>query len=65
MQWLWAIFLKTSELPALINSRLYETNKYVKVHITYTYNEEICPHNDGFSHTTFDTLALQYSKTTR
>ena len=51
---------KTSELAVLINSGLYDTNKYVK-YIAYRYNEEICPHNDGFSHTTLDILALQYS----
>ena len=51
---------KMSELATLINSCLYETNKYVKVHYI-RYNEEICSHNDDFSHVTLDTLALQYS----
>ena len=47
----------------LIDPSLYKTNKYVKVNDirTYTYNEEIWPHNDNFCHTTHDTMALQYS----
>ena len=51
---------KMSELTTLINSCLYETNKYAKIHYML-YNEESCPHNDDFSHVTLDTLALQYS----
>ena len=29
--------------------------------MTYVYNKEICAPNDDFSHTTHDTLVLQYS----
>ena len=48
------ILLKIVKKQTIIDSCLYETNKHVKVHNIL----EICPHNDGFSPTTLDTLAL-------
>ena len=51
---------KTNKLAALIDSCLYETNKYVKVHNIHIMKRFVLMIM-AFSHTMLDTLALQYS----
>ena len=58
MLWLQENFVKIAKQASQLRCMILASTKLI---MTYADNEEICAPNDDFSHTTHNTLALQYS----
>ena len=61
MLWLQENFVKIAKQASQLRCMILASTKQIIIIMTYADNEEICAPNDDFSHTTHNTLALQYS----